>query len=143
MSTARDTDAARYSTERLPPLFNRKKHVTPHRLQLSLRRMRYKSWRSFLPGNMDCYYFPMDFKVIMVLFAWWASFNNNLNENIFNNVLLKETKIIISKEKRVYFRFFTIILYILLSLKSLYIRSHCSKHAPHIFPNWKAHVNSY
>ena len=44
-------DSCHNSSEKLPPLFARRKRVTPHQLNKSLRKMGFRSWTSFLPGD--------------------------------------------------------------------------------------------
>ena len=48
----KDMDSHVNTTERLFPLFPRNKRVTAHQLGRSLRKMGFKSWNSFLPGNI-------------------------------------------------------------------------------------------
>ena len=53
-------DSCHNSSEKLPPLFARRKRVTPHQLNKSLRKMGFRSWTSFLPGDYHAWYYIVD-----------------------------------------------------------------------------------
>ena len=53
-------DSCHNSSEKLPPLFARRKRVTPHQLNKSLRKMGFRSWTSFLPGDYYAWYDIVD-----------------------------------------------------------------------------------
>ena len=73
------------STEKLLPLLHPHKRVTTHQLEKSLRRMGFRSWKSFLPGIFwnnttlcNFYFLTTAWKIY---FSAWIILHQNKKEN--------------------------------------------------------------
>ena len=76
------------STEKLLPLLHPHKRVTTHQLEKSLRRMGFRSWKSFLPGifwNNTKKLFAIPFlfsnNSMKIYFSAWIILHRNKKEN--------------------------------------------------------------